>query len=130
MGRNRARNRGPQRNRDGHQGDWFRCLGFGADRVRHEGHGQSSHRRHLQQRRVHRIRGYVEPAAYIDTARRSLATERLAVDAGAAEKDGATVLTDLRPRPKIAIIVFVFERGRVRHTGPNSMIVLFDLCHP
>src|SRR6516164_6673321 len=55
-------------------------LRLGVGHIWHEGHGQPSHRRHLQQHSLHHVWVCVRPAARIDPAPYTLATERLAID--------------------------------------------------
>jgi hypothetical protein len=107
--RNARRSHGAQLNRvsrNEQSHNWVCRLRLGVSRIWHEGHRQPSHRRNLQQCRLHRICTCVELAAHIDTARNSLVAEWLAVGAGAAQsKNSSTLLTDVcgsGARPRIA----------------------------
>src|SRR6516164_9044251 len=76
---------------------------LGVGRIWHEGHGQPSHRCHLQQHSLHHLCASLKPAPRIDLARRPLATEWLAID-GSIEAirwdDGGSVFPSARTYPR------------------------------
>ena len=91
-GGNPSRPNGRQRNR-------VYRLRLGVGRIWHEGHGQPSHRRHLQQCSLHHVCAFIGLAARIGPACHPLATERLAIDGGveATQRDGGG--SAFRPAP-------------------------------
>ena len=76
---------------------------LGVGRIWHEGHGQPSHRRHLQQCSLHHVCAFIGLAARIGPACHPLATERLAID-GSIEAirwdDGGSVFPSARTYPR------------------------------